>query len=208
RDDLVVTRNGDRIVGFVETVGPTTMIDQQSGGGLEIETARIESILIANELEPEPGVYMSFSDRENLRANMVNYEAQQPITIEVDATSLGLNDTGNSIWVFDAGSLQSLIVIEPQTRVIGLSDLKPTSIEPTGDGDWSPAPTVSGQSVAHPALRGIDLHSPVRVTYALPEGASRFAASFETPIEQWTDCVVRVIGKSTTGDTVLFEQRF
>ncbi|MFG0246283.1 MAG: hypothetical protein ACF8MF_09585 [Phycisphaerales bacterium JB052] len=207
-DDLIITRNGDRIVGFIESLGPTTSIAQQRGGTLDLETTRIESILIANQLEPERGVYMSFTDREMLRASMIHYEAQQPITIEVDATSMGLNDTGNSIWLFDAGSLESLIVIDPEARVLALSDLTPRSIEPTGDRDWAPAPTAFDLGVAHPALRGIDLHSPVRVTYALPEGASRFAASFETPIEQWTDCVVRVIGASASGTQVLFEQRF
>lgn len=206
-DDLVITRTGDRITGFIEALGPVTRITQQSGPELEIETQRIESILIANTPAPEPGVYLGFSDREILRAMSIEYEAQQPITIEVDATSLGLSDTGNAVWVFDTGSLRSLRVVRPATRVLALAELDPARVQATGDRDWAPTPTPLDRGANHPALGSLDLHSPVRLFYRLPEGTARFAAGIEAPIEQWTDCIVRVLGVSGSDQRVLFEQR-
>lgn len=206
-DDVVITRTGDRIAGFIEALGPVTRIVQAGGPELEIETQRIESILIANTPTREPGIYLGFSDREVLRAVSIEYEPQQPISIEVDAGSLGLSDTGNTLWVFDAGSLRSLHVVRPALRVLALGQLTPARIEATGDRGWAPAPTPLDRGTNHPALGSLDLHSPVRLTYRLPEGTNRFAAGIEAPIEQWTDCVLRVLAVSGSDERVLFEQR-
>lgn len=206
-DDVVITRTGDRIAGFIEALGPVTRIAQAGGPELEVETQRIESILIANTPTREPGIYLGFSDREVLRAVSIEYEPQQPIRIEVDAGSLGLSDTGNTLWVFDAGSLRSLHVVRPALRVLALGQLTPARIEATGDRGWAPAPTPLDRGANHPALGSLDLHSPVRLTYRLPEGTNRFAAGIEAPIEQWTDCVLRVLAVSGTDERVLFEQR-
>jgi hypothetical protein len=47
----------------------------------------------------------------------------------------------------------------------------------------------------------------MRVHYPLPSGATRFACTLEAPIEEWTDCVVRVIVQSDRGSSTLFEGR-
>lgn len=206
-DDLVVTRNGDRIAGFIESLGPLTRITLKNGTELEIDTHRIASIMIANDSTPEPGLYLRLSDHESLRVSMVRYVDQQAIKIEIDGTSLGLEDTGNSISMLDSGSLEAVDVHNRSALVLSLSDLTPVHIEPTGDRDWTPSPIILDADASHPVLRGIDLQSPVRVTYKLPEGASRFACKIETPIEEWTDCVVRVMSKSNNSPRVLFEQR-
>ena len=206
-DDTIVTRTRDVLMGFIESIGPMTRIVMGDGTELDIETSKIRSIRIANELESVPGVYLTMSDHEVLRANAFDFDNQQPITIDVDTASLGLEDTGNSAWVFDAGTLQSLRVISPGSRIVALTGLAPDLVEPTGTREWVPQPALLNDSAAHPTLGSIDLPTPRRVHYLLPSGATRFACTLEAPIEEWTDCVVRVIVQSDRGSSTLFEGR-
>lgn len=207
RDDTLITRTGDEIVGFIEGIGPMTRFSLSQGADLDIETSRLSEIRFANEREVSPGIYLSLSDHETLRAAVFEYDNQQPITIDVDTAAIGLDDTGNSTWIFDTNSLRSLSVINPLQQIVSLSEIDPQRIEPTGDRDWAPTPVLLDQTSAHPALASIDLRSPMRVHYALPMGSTRFACDFQAPIQEWTDCVVRVIAQTGRTDSMLLEQR-
>ncbi len=206
-DDTLVTRTGDTIVGFIESIGPMTRVSIDDGGELEIETARLESIGMANPPAPQPGLYLTFNDFEVLRASAMEFDTNQPIRVEIDAASLGLMDTGNSIWVFDADSLRSLTVRSADSRIVALTEIAPALVEPTGDRDWVPSPVPMRSSLAHAALGSIDLITPMRVEYPLPEGSGRFASTIEASVQQWTDCIVRVIARSPGGSSTLFEGR-
>lgn len=206
-DDTVQTRTGDEIIGFIESVGPLTRIAMSDGSELDIETSRIESIQFANEPAVMPGIYLSFTQQEVLRAGMFKYDNQQPIMIDVDTISLGLDDTGNSTWIFDTDTLRSLQVIDPGLRVVALSELVPDRVDATGDRDWTPAPRVLDRGASHPTLRSIDFPSPMRAHYPIPIGAARFACSIQAPIERWTDCVIRIVAQSSRGGSTLLEQR-
>lgn len=208
RDDTLITRTGDEIVGFIESIGPMTRVSLRDGSELEIETSRLSEVHFANERENTPGIYLTMNDHETLRAGVFEYDNQQPITIDVDTTALGLDDTGNSTWIFDTNSLRSLQVIDPALRVVGLGEIEPDRVEANGDRDWVPVPVLLDRASAHPTLSSIDFPSPMRVSYTLPRGATRFACNIETPVQQWTDCVVRVIAQSNSGANTLLEQRF
>lgn len=207
RDDTLRTRTGDEIIGFIESIGPMTLVSLSDGSELSIETARVSEIHFANQADILPGLYLTFNDRETFRVSVFEYDNQQPVSIDVDTTSLGLEDTGNSTWIFETDSLQSLRVIDPGVRVLAMSDIEPERIEAMGDREWAPAPVLLDRSISHPTLASIDLRSPMRAHYPVPKGASRFACSIEAPIEEWTDCVVRVIARTDRGDTTLLEQR-
>lgn len=208
RDDTLITRTGDEIVGFFESIGPMTRISLSDGTEIEIETSRIREMYLANEPEIQAGIYLTLSDREILRVAGFAYDNQQPLTVDIDTVALGLEDSGSGTWIFDTGSLHSLRLIDPARRVVALGDIMPDRVEPTGDRAWVPSPVLLDRESLHPTLASIDLRSPIRVHYPLPRGATRFACSIEAPIEQWTDCVVRVIARTGAVESNLLEQRF
>lgn len=207
RDDLLIARNGDRFEGFIESIGPSVRMSLNNGSEIEIEAARLASMHIANDPEQIEGVYLTFSDREQLRVLGFVVSSSQSIRVRVDTDSLGLADTGSNEWRFDAGSMTGLRVLDDQASVVALSTLDPSSVEPMGDRVWAQRPTVINEHAGHPALMGLDLHSPVRVSYALPVGATRFACVLEAPIERWTDCVARVQVVTPSGTRTLGEHR-
>lgn len=206
-DDLLIARNGDRFGGFIETIGPSVRMTLGNGSEIEIEAARLASMHIANDLERVEGIYLSFSDREQLRILGFEVSLSQSIRVRVDTDSLGLADTGSNEWRFDADSLTGLRVLDKQAEVLPLSTLEPISVEPMGDRVWTQRPTIINENAGHPALMGLDLHSPVRVSYALPTGATRFACVLEAPIERWTDCIARVLAVTPSGTRNLAEHR-
>lgn len=205
-DDLVVLRNGDRVTGFVESIGPVVRVALDDTV-IELESARVQQIHIANDPAPVDGLYLRFTDREVIRVLGFRYSAQSPIEISVDPVSLGMLETGHTEWRLNSGSLDSLWVSAPGQRVVSLASIEPERIEPVGGRSWVPTPIVFNEDATHEALRSIDFRSPVRVSYPLPEGATRFACSIEVPIEEWTDCVVRVIADRAGRERQIFEQR-
>lgn len=205
-DDLVILRNGDMVSGFIESIGPSVRVSLDDSE-LDLDFSLIERLHIANEPDPAEGIYLSFADREVLRAIGFDYATQGPVQVSVDPVTLGLEDSGSTDWRFDPGSLDALWLNDATQEVVALSEMEPQRVEPMGDRAWVPTPVVLDANASHPALQTIDLQSPVRVVYALPEGASRFACTLEAPIEVWTDCVARVIVDRNGRNRQVFEQR-
>lgn len=207
RDDLLIAHNGDRFEGFIESIGPSVRMSLGNGSEIEIEAERLASMHIANDTQRVEGIYLTFSDREQLRVMGFEVSPSRSIRARVDTDSLGLADTGNNEWRFDADSLTGLRVLDEQAEVLPLSTLEPIGVEPMGDRVWTQRPTVINENAGHPALMGLDLHSPVRISYALPGSATRFACVLEAPIERWTDCVARVMAVTPSGTRNLAEHR-
>jgi len=207
-DDRVITRTGDTIVGFVESISKHTTITSLDDRTSRIETALIESIGIANPHSDIPGVYLSLDDGEVLRSRSFDFDLKQPSMISVDLGSLGLGGSDRDRWVFDAQSITAMRVRSPSDRVVALALIVPERVEPTGNRPWTPSPVVLSQPGRDPILDTIDLRAPLRASYPLPEGASRFACEISAPIEQWTDCVIRVSTIGYDGQReLLLEQR-
>lgn len=191
-EDTVVTRTGDVLRGFVEGMGPTTFI-AAGRDVIEIDTRQIQSVRLANPLEPAPGVYVSTDDDLRLRASAFSFDFQQALTVRVDPVSLGLETDALDTWLFMPDAPAGLRVIDGKSGVRSLTAIEPELVEAVGSGrDWTPAPTVMREPGAHPVLASIDLHAPVRVVYPLPEGTARFACELVAPSNTWTDCVASV----------------
>lgn len=204
-DDLVVLRNGDRLSGFIESLGSQVQIALDDSV-IDVDMNRIDHLHVANDPESVPGIYLRFADEEVLRAIGFRYMNQTPITVQVDPESLGLEDTGNSDWRFESGTLASIQIEDETERVVPLVELN-AQIDPIGDRDWTPSLRLLHSNASHPAMQRIDIPSPARIRYALPDGTRRFACEFETPLEIWTDCVVRVTVEHRGKRSTLFEQR-
>ncbi len=204
-DDLVVLRNGDRLSGFIESLGSQVQIALDDSV-IDVDINRIDHLYVANDAESVPGIYLRFADEEVLRAIGFSYMNQTPISVQVDPESLGLEDTGNADWRFESGTLTSIQIEDETERVVPLVELE-AQIDPIGDRDWTPSPRVLHTNASHPAMQSIDIPSPSQITYTLPDKTHRFACDFETPLEIWTDCVVRVIVEHRGKTSALFEQR-
>jgi hypothetical protein len=204
--DSIKTMNGDVLLGFIESVGPVTTISSDRDE-LEVRLGQIRSMGFANLPEPVEGMYLSTSDHLNLRVSSFDFDFQHPLTLTVDARSLGLDSESRAVWLLDPDAPVGVHVVRASERILSLTEIVPELVEPTGDRSWTPFPTVLVSS-ADPILSSIDLHAPVRAVYRVPEGASRFACELVAPINTWTDCLASVYSISYSGErTQLLYQR-
>lgn len=195
--DTITTMNGDVLVGFIESIGLSTSIATRRGV-LEISSGQIRSINLANFPQQEEGIYISTNDDLHLRVSSFDFDFQHPLTVTVDAVSLGFDTDARDVWLLDPESPVGVHVVHPSLRVVSLTTIEPELVEPTGGRAWTPAPTVLG-SLTDPILSSIDLHAPVRVVYSLPRGTTRFACKLVVPVNTWTDCIASVYSISYSG---------
>ena len=195
--DTITTINSDVLVGFIEAVGTTTTIATDHNT-LNLSVDQIQSISFANPYALTEGVYLSTSDHMNLRVDQFHFDLQEPMSLSIDTDSLGLQTEINTTWLLPADAPTGIAVIHPNQRVISLSSISPSLIEPTGGRSWTPTPTVINHD-ANRVLSSVDLHSPVRVLYPIPEGSSRFACTLSGVINEWTDCDASIIAITKLG---------
>ena len=207
--DTIITENNDRLVGFVESIGSpeyTASISLDSApdqAPVSIALDQIKSITMANPPEFIPGVYITTSDHLRLRISSFDFNFREPMSIVVDAPSLGLDSTSSSpngpTWQLSPDAPAGITIQQSDARIIALASIAPSLIEPTGDRDWTPTPIVV-TSHTNPVLSTIDLRAPVRAIYPVPEGSSRFACELVAQINTWTDCVAHVVSIDASGN--------
>ncbi len=215
--DTIVTKNNDRLVGFIESIGSpehSASISLDSApdqAPISIALDQIKSITMANPPEFVPGMYLTTSDHLRLRVSSFDFNFREPMSIDVDTSSLGLDSTSSSpneiTWQLPPNAPAGITIQQTDARVIALASIAPSLIEPTGDRDWTPEPIVVA-SHTNPVLSTIDLRAPVRALYPVPKGASRFACELVAQINTWTDCVAHVLAIDRSGNrTGLLNQR-
>ncbi len=195
--DSIVTLNSDVLRGFIESVRTTTSISV-GRDVLDIPLTQISTISFANIPERIAGVYVSTNDDLHLRVSSFDFDFVHPLTIDIDSASLGLASSARDVWLLDPNAPARIKIVHPSQRMVSLCSIVPELVEPTGDRDWTPAPTVI-RNDSNPVLGTIDLHAPVRAVYPLPKGATRFACDLIAPINTWTDCIAKVYSISYAG---------
>lgn len=189
--DSITMINGDVLSGFIESVGPTTMIDT-GRGVVDIDFDRTSVISLSNPVESVPGVYISTIDHLVLRASSFDFDFQHPLRVQIDGPSLGLETDARDVWIMDPNSAIGVFVHRATDKIVSLSSIQPESVEPTGNRDWTQFPTVIASHLSTPVLSTIDLHAPVKVVYEVPSGTTRFACQLSAPINTWTDCIATI----------------
>ena len=202
--DTIITLNNDIITGFIENIGThcTIALDTRQ---LTLPLQQIQSIHLANIIESIPGILILTNDGSKLFANTLDADFQHQTTLSLAPNSLGLQeeptDTADT-WRLPNDLIAGIEVHQCNHYVIGLAELTPTTIEPTGDRAWTPTPTVLKHSTQNPALATIDLQAPVRMVYSLPTDTTRFACTLQAPINQWTDCIATITTINAKGHRV------
>ena len=186
--DTIITLNNDIITGFIEHIGSqcTIALDTRQ---LTLPLQQIQSIHLANIIEPAPGIMLLTNAGSRLFANTLDSDFQHQTTLTLASGSLGLQDEPTDSWRLPNNLIAGIEVHQPNTHILGLAQLAPTKIEPTGGRAWTPTPTTSQHATQNPVLATIDLQAPVKMVYSLPTGTTRFACTIEAPINQWTDCI-------------------
>lgn len=184
--DRVVLVNGDVLNGFVTAVTPTGIAIQPAGqdAASPVPLDRIVSIDLVNPMRVEHG-----------KAHLVwlvdgSRVAARDVTMDDDRLKLEGTLFGESASPAVAVHQVSRIdIANPRSAMVDLAD-QPLAIVAGGEVFGLPWPPRVGD-------RGIDMHAPITVTWELPPGVRRFAATAELAVEagapraaiQWADFV-------------------
>lgn len=196
-DDILTTINNDRFLGFIESVGPLTSIDTNDQL-ITLPMEQIKSITLANPPQPAIGTMLITNQGTRIFSNTFETDFQRQTKIQVLGSSLGLDPSASTTWLMPPDLLIGIEINHPHRHIVALSDLAARSITPTGNRDWTPAPTII-DNPTNPILSTIDLRAPISVVYDLPAHTTRFACTLIAPVNTWTDCLATITIISNLG---------
>ncbi len=186
-DDELLLVNGDRLSGFLRSLGDPVQLETDDGAVVEIPPDRVAVAQLANPPEPRQGLVVWLED-----GSIVVVASLAPV--EEGDVELTLPTGQSAVYplasiqavAFEAGSLRALASIEPALQ------------KGPADRLWTPPLRRLGSADQPLDLIDLVFPGPMRVEWPLPDNARRFVAVAELPVEvrDWGDCeiVVRVDG--------------
>lgn len=190
-EDVLLLANGDRLDGFILSLGDPIEIETD-GLVQSIPQDRVAAVRLANPASPLKGMVVWLDDGSVAVVASLDAEARRGVRLRLPSGA----DAETSLEslravAFSAGRLSPLASLDvvdqrPIDRRRLLSPVGPAPDMPEG---------------APPALRAPDLliPGPMIVRYQLPEGARRFGAVAEMPLDAlpWGDCelIVEIDGR-------------
>lgn len=198
-DDVVELANGDRVSGFVESLGPRVSVEVE-GVSRSVPLSDIRSIRLANPSRTSAGTRVWVSDGSVIGAGPLRRSGEGMVAF--DLSLAGEHSGAPEGSESDLPTAMSL----PLSRVAGivfdasgagvrpLAAMAPASYAPTGERRWTPPPSAGDPAHAVLGASTIELPGPMRVSWALPEGASRLAgiATLGDTPGAWADCAVSI----------------
>ncbi len=184
--DQLILANGDRITGFVISMGDP--IEIEVGDDIfEIPAERVSSVRLANPPAAMNGLVVWLDDGSVVVVAAIDGHDGESIELALPSGQTGVFPVDSLDAVaFRAGRLQGLASMEPITQApLGERyEGQPTRI--LND----PVYQSSGQLRAP----DIEIPGPMRIEWNIPEGARRFATIAEMPFDAipWGDCVLSV----------------
>jgi len=208
--DRVTLLNGDVLTGFVASLGAEVVIESDSGATTTIGLARARSIELANPPEPpaRDAVFVSDTSGSVIIAREFSVGPDLTFTVETDAAALGVASNGAERVAYkpEHARFVSLSVRRVASSIVGIGDLQPDSVEPTGGRRWTPDP-VNAAPDTPPRIADVFLPAPAAVRFELPRGAVRFATGVSHRGGPWTDCTASVFVETRAGVRVGLGQR-
>lgn len=192
--DIVWLANGDRVTGFIESLGTSVRVSPEAGAAGSIITLPLEQVSemrLANPARPLHGNAMWLQDGSLLAAPGLEIDVG---TRRVTITPAPMLDSGNSASV-DLGELRAVLL--GAQRAMPLSAL-PIAAQQAAPGRRLLEPVMlSPMSLALGSDLGADdliLPGPMTADWALPEQASRLGGwlVLEERSWAWGDCLVTV----------------
>jgi hypothetical protein len=209
--DLVVLANGDKVEGFVDSVGPTVQLEV-NGSKRDLPVARVQEIDFAA------------GPAQEVKGGMVAWLRDGSVVACRSIHTTRLGELVLSPRVMGAEERQTEAPAPLVT--LRLDDLWALSLDPSGtvplaslpiasqtpgpDRRWAKNAVAVDARWAALGLADIELPGPMTVEWNLPTGASRFAAEAELPRQMWTwgDCELVVLTAGAGGgETEIWRRR-
>jgi hypothetical protein len=166
-DDLVVTRSGDLISGFVlsiDAAGVTIEIDERSR---TIAMDQVVLIDLATEQVEVNGTHLLLSDGSRVEVSSLRAESSETTCV-----------VANETVTVASGQLRGVVLRAESWMPLAM--MRPLRVDAPADRRRSPAPQVlaSGSSLG---LEDVLIDGPVDVTFELPGGATAFSTELVLP---------------------------
>ncbi|MCB9838536.1 MAG: hypothetical protein H6813_04290 [Phycisphaeraceae bacterium] len=190
RDQLVLA-NGDRLEGFVVSLGDPVEIDID-GQIVAIAADRVASVRLANPNVPMQGLVVWLDDGSVVVVAAIDSRDGGAVELELPTGQTG---------VFPASALDA--VAFSAGRLIGLAAIEPAAQRPLGDRHTAEPTRILNDPIYESSGRlnapDIQFPGPMLASWQLPPGARRFATIAEMPFDAipWGDCVLTVQVDST-----------
>jgi len=186
--DRVVLANGDRLDGFLDSVGPRIGVIRGTGPDeelIEIPVERVAAVRLVAGEEPPGRTRAWLSDGTVLDVAAIRVGESEGLVIDdqrVGAELLPLDLDDLAAVVFDTRGLRPLSTLElDRVDAIGLR--------------YRVQPPMPLNPAAAAGLGTIELRGPMEATWVMPEGARRFAATAVLPevARTWGDLELVVL---------------
>ncbi|RMH28271.1 MAG: hypothetical protein D6693_04040 [Planctomycetota bacterium] len=181
-DDQLVLVNGDRLVGFVVSLGDPVEFETD-GQTVTIPLQRVAEADLANPPAPLAGLVVWLDDGSVLVVTSLETSVDETVRLSLPggaSAEIPLADL--RAVVFEAG------------RLVPLADLTIAEQSPIGErGVFDPVRVLTGSGAAGASdlnAPDVELPGPMRAVFELPAGAARLAAVAELPLEAlpWGAC--------------------
>jgi hypothetical protein len=212
-DDVVLLTNGDRLSGFVASIGTEVAIESADGAIARVPFARVREIRLANPPSAPGDAHAPLVTDDlgiTLRARSFSVDLSGQPRLMIGPGPLGLDSRGEELVTYDRPSARLMGVRHaPETSMLALNTVTPERITPTGDRRWTPDPVARPDTDPVLPLGDIHMPAPAEATYPVAPGATRFACTVRAARPgTWTDCIARVHAVSASGTrTLLAEHR-
>lgn len=201
--DVVLLRNGDRLEGFIESIGGDVIIEV-NGQSHTLPVDRIASIVLANPEDQLSGPVLWMRDGSIVAIASFAPMPEGQVAF-VPRTARGQSDAAEASesMALPVTVSEVLGVAFEAQRITPLASLQVVRQEPASGRRWSPPLRRSGP---HPALlnaHDLELPGPMVAEWVLPAGATHFATEAELPRSNWNwgDCILIVSLVSGQGES-------
>ena len=178
--DQALLTNGDRLVGFIESLADPVVIETE-GGDVSLSAARVAGARLANPREPARGIVLWLEDGSVARVDALESDGRGGAAVTLaDSQSARLSLEQIVGVAFDASRLRPLARLEPDGES-ALADRPLLESLSVTEDFWTPT-VLDAPDILLPG--------PMQVTWTLPQNAVRFGAVAELPRSSWVwgDC--------------------
>ncbi len=208
-DDTALLRNGDLVAGYVLAVQPRLEMETDAGI-VRLALADVAHVALANPPERPRTTLVALEHGAVLGVSEMSTALNQTVrlTLALGSSGVPADSESSSDRATVQTPLESILSITPASGgARPLASLSLPLYAPTGDRRWSPAP----ETIGHPshAFSSVVFPGPLRATWALPEGTSRFAARAtlgDVP-GVFADCEVVITADTSGGPVELHRTR-
>ncbi|MBX3390340.1 MAG: hypothetical protein KF691_12900 [Phycisphaeraceae bacterium] len=198
--DTAVLANGDRLEGFVVSIGKQLVIEV-GGKNNAIPIDRATQIELANPVEPGALPLVFLSDGSALAATDLASASSpgKPSAPSATATAQWALASDGGTGLVDIESIDS-ILFEPRA-VVPLASIPIEHSVGLEGRRWTPTPFISPVNSAPLGLASITISGPAQVDWILPDGSQKFGASIMLPpgAAPWGNAAVSILVADASG---------